>query len=198
MQIAMIEKSDTSCCYRIRLVCGTIGGYEPLSVRITLRSDDSGGHDVSIESEASDRVADGGATADGDIMVDIWVSPSMQSLLREEQRFQRAIASSLLKNVSLDDIAASCCLSVSTFKRRFRARYSTSPHRWFLAQRLKIAYTLILTTTVSISLIATICGFPNTSHFIAQFRRRYSITPMRLRDAASTATGSGDDISIEL
>ncbi|MBQ3249389.1 MAG: helix-turn-helix transcriptional regulator, partial [Alistipes sp.] len=60
------------------------------------------------------------------------------------------------------------------------------------------AYTLILATTVSISLIAETCGFPNTSHFIAQFRRRYSITPMRLREAASTATGSGDDITIEL
>lgn len=120
---------------------------------------------------------------------------------REDQRFVRAIASGLLHNTTIETMADECCLSASTFKRRFRSRYSSSPHSWLVAQRLNVAYKLIVSTDLHIGTLSALCGFSNTSHFIAQFRRRYSITPSRLRresSEASKTTSSTIVIRIEL
>lgn len=191
----MKEENISRLCCRIRLECGYIVGRGPVALHITLRCDEGGSADMDIEEvEAVDR-----AEADDDIVVEIAEAlPAMQSLLREERRFVRAIAASLLRNVSIEELADACCLSVSTFKRRFRARYSASPHHWLLMQRLKIAHELILATTLTISDLAVVCGFPSVSHFIAQFRRRYSTTPMQLRDRSSFARDSDGEITIDI
>ena len=99
---------------------------------------------------------------------------------REQERFEAAILRGISSNVSINELADMCCLSVSTFKRRFRERYSLSPHRWFLDCRLDIAAMILHRTSVPTRHIATLCGFINVSHFIATFKRRYGITPSRV------------------
>ena len=167
----MSNNNNSMLSLRIRLERGYTGGSVPLALRISLTCEDGVAPVVTIgEMENDDRVVER-----GDIVIDIMEAlPTMRSLLREERRFLQVVASGLFKNISIDNMADACCLSVSTFKRRFRTRYSASPHKWLLLQRLKIAHTLILSTTLSISDLAVLCGFPNASHFIAQFRRRYS------------------------
>lgn len=100
---------------------------------------------------------------------------------RDDMRFYQSIIMGLLHNITIEEMAEASCLSVSTFKRRFRSRYSTSPHSWFVSQRLKIAYTLIISTNINVRELTMLCGFRNVSHFIALFRSRYSTTPLRLR-----------------
>ena len=191
----MSNNSNSTLSLRIRLARGYIGGGVPVALRISLRCDDGTTPDVTIDEIESE----GNAAEDGDIVIDIMEAlPAMHSLLREERRFLHAVASGLLKNITIDDMADACCLSVSTFKRRFRMRYSASPHKWLLSQRLKIAHTLILTTTMSVSSLAAICGFRNASHFIAQFRRRYSTTPMQLRDGTTPTNEDNIIIDIEI
>lgn len=99
---------------------------------------------------------------------------------REDERFTRAIEYGLRYAVAVEELAEMCCQSVSTFKRHFRARYSISPHRWFTMHKLEIAYKILLERDIAIVELTKLCGFNNTSHFIAAFRKRYGISPARL------------------
>lgn len=99
---------------------------------------------------------------------------------REQQRFESAVMRGISSNASVDELAAICCLSVSTYKRRFQDYYGIPPHRWFLWRRLEIALLMLRHTTLPTFAIAHLCGFINVSHFIATFKRRYDITPSRL------------------
>lgn len=100
---------------------------------------------------------------------------------RDDKRMEDVVMGAVAENLSLDKLAERCYVSVSTFKRRFRKRYSMSPHRWFILRRLDLAYRMILATDISITEIARMCGFTNPSHFIAAFKRRYGATPTALR-----------------
>ncbi|MBO7283434.1 MAG: helix-turn-helix transcriptional regulator [Alistipes sp.] len=99
---------------------------------------------------------------------------------REQERFEEAILKGISSNISIDELADICCLSASTFKRRFRERYSTSPHKWFLGCRLEIAAMILRETDVPTRYIASLCGFINVSHFIATFKRRFGTTPSHI------------------
>ena len=99
---------------------------------------------------------------------------------REDARFTQAIEYGLKSAVGVEVLAEMCCQSISTFKRHFRARYSMSPHRWFTLRKLELAYKIILEQDIAIVELTKLCGFNNSSHFIAAFRKRYGISLARL------------------
>lgn len=104
----------------------------------------------------------------------------MRHSSRAQERFEAAILRGISSNVSIDELAEMCCLSASTFKRRFRERYSASPHKWFLSCRLDIAAMILRHADIPTRYIAALCGFVNVSHFIATFKRRFGTTPSRI------------------
>lgn len=104
----------------------------------------------------------------------------MRHSSREQERFERAILRGISSNISIEELASICCLSASTFKRRFRERYSSSPHKWFLGCRLEIAQSMLRHADIPTRHIATLCGFINVSHFIATFKRRFGTTPSHI------------------
>lgn len=99
----------------------------------------------------------------------------------EDERFANAIEYGLMSAVTIEELAKMCCQSISTFKRHFHARYNIPPHRWFILYKLELAYKIIKVRDISIIELAKLCGFNTTSHFIATFRKRYGISPARLR-----------------
>lgn len=99
----------------------------------------------------------------------------------EDERFANAIEYGLMSAVTIEELAKMCCQSISTFKRHFHARYNIPPHRWFILYKLELAYKIINVRDISIIELAKLCGFNTTSHFIATFRKRYGISPARLR-----------------
>ena len=100
---------------------------------------------------------------------------------REEERFSAALRYGIEHQATLLELADMCCLSLSTFKRRFRERLDTSPHEWFIEQRMKLAQRIIDEMEISTNELARICCFTNTSHFITVFKRYYNTTPGKLR-----------------
>ena len=100
---------------------------------------------------------------------------------REAERFESAIVNGIIDGHSIEELARSCCYSLSTFKRRFSEQYSLPPHRWMLHCRLSLACQILTETNEPISSVSQICGFVNNSHFIATFRRHYGITPRQYR-----------------
>lgn len=106
---------------------------------------------------------------------------SKAAMESEDLRLEQVVMGAVAENLSLEELAERCCVSVSTFKRRFRRRYSISPHRWFILRRLDVAYRLTLATDLAVTEIARLCGFTNPSHFISAFKRHYKTTPATLR-----------------
>lgn len=104
-----------------------------------------------------------------------------RSIETDDDRLEQVVMSAVSENLSLEELADRCYVSVSTFKRHFRRRYSMPPHRWFINRRLDIAYRAVIATDVPITEIAKMCGFPNPSHFISAFKRQYNVTPASLR-----------------
>ena len=98
---------------------------------------------------------------------------------RSESRFEHAILAGIVSTRTIEDVASQCCTSLSTFKRRFAKRFAHSPHRWFLHCRLDIAERIIGYSGVTVSDLAQMCGFSNTSHFICAYRHRFGTTPSR-------------------
>lgn len=108
----------------------------------------------------------------------------MMSLDSERATFERVIYSNILKDKSIANLADECRRSVTSFKKEFKSIFNTPPHQWYLRQRLNHARLLLSTTHHTIAQVGTICTFPNTSHFIKLFKRRFGMTPATYRQSA--------------
>lgn len=134
-----------------------------------------------------------GSRADNYIRLSLivyFMANSDKSLLRSElgdsksldnSKFEREVYANIYTNLSLEEIASKCCLSVSSFKRRFARSFEASPHRWFLEKRMCRARGMLITTDMSVAEIGRACGFSNQSHFIKVFKRHYGMTPTLYR-----------------
>ena len=96
-------------------------------------------------------------------------------------RFVSHIYGNLLNHNTIDSMATQRSCSAATFKNEFRRTFDSSPHKWYLNQRMRLAHTLLLTTNLQICQISDICKFSNTSHFIRLFRQHYNTTPRLYR-----------------
>lgn len=92
-------------------------------------------------------------------------------------RFEYNILHNAYRNITLDELASECNMSLSCFKCHFRKVYGESPHRWLLTQRLQRARHLLLCSDLQIKNIAYECGFATPSSFIRIFRKRFGTTP---------------------
>ncbi|MFG6355178.1 MAG: AraC family transcriptional regulator, partial [Alistipes sp.] len=92
-------------------------------------------------------------------------------------RFESAVYGNIYTNLSLEEISSKLCLSISSFKRKFRRSFHCPPHKWFLEKRMARARGMVLATDMSISQIGQVCGFTNQSHFIKLFKRFFGSTP---------------------
>lgn len=101
----------------------------------------------------------------------------LQSLDQDKAEFERVIYTNLLKDKSVEQLAAECSRSLTSFKKEFKRIFGTPPHQWYLRQRLNHARLLLSTTRESISQVGNECAFPNTSHFIKLFKRHFGTTP---------------------
>lgn len=98
-------------------------------------------------------------------------------------RFSQTVFGNVFNRVPITEMAQQSCLSLTAFKHEFSRRFHTSPHKWSSQQRLERAQTLLLTTNLSISEIATLCAYTNLSYFSKSFKQRYHATPTAYRKA---------------
>ncbi len=110
----------------------------------------------------------------------------LMSLDSERATFERVIYGNILKDKSISELADECRRSVTSFKKEFKSIFDTPPHQWYLRQRLNYARLLLSTTHHTISQVGLICTFPNTSHFIKLFKRRFGMTPATYRHTSKS------------
>ena len=95
----------------------------------------------------------------------------------QTRHFINVIESNALNNLSVQELAFLCNMSISTFKREFEKNYQTSPIKWFNEKRLEhAAYILSNQSKRPIDIFGDI-GYESLSSFIQSFKLQYGITP---------------------
>jgi AraC-like DNA-binding protein len=90
---------------------------------------------------------------------------------------RKAVETNIVNNVTVEELAFLCKLSLSTFKRRFTKLYGTSPNKWILQQRMEMAKNLLSHYDQKPSEVYYKIGYENHSSFTRSFRETFGITP---------------------
>jgi AraC family transcriptional activator FtrA len=78
-------------------------------------------------------------------------------------------------------LAARSAMSRRTFARRFLATTGTTPYRWLLSQRLRLAQRLLETTDLTVEAVAVAAGFLDAGNLRRHFTRSLRTTPAAYR-----------------
>lgn len=84
-------------------------------------------------------------------------------------------------NVSLRELSGVCHLSQHYISDLFRKELGMGAVQYFQDQKLRYARHLVLTTTMSITQIASSLSYPSASNFTQRFRRAYGQPPLEYR-----------------
>ncbi|HEV8515969.1 MAG TPA: AraC family transcriptional regulator [Cyclobacteriaceae bacterium] len=99
---------------------------------------------------------------------------------------RKAVETNIANNVSVEELAFLCKLSLSTFKRRFAKLYGTSPNKWILQQRMEMAKNLLSHYDQKPSEVYYKVGYENHSSFTQSFRQTFGITPKEFQQQQLT------------
>lgn len=95
--------------------------------------------------------------------------------------FKQIIERNIFTGLKLQELAHLCAMSVSTFKRRFKKEYGTSPHQYFFAKKMEQSKVLIENSDLPFFEIAEQCGFTEYSNFSAAFKKYFKAIPSSFR-----------------
>ena len=98
-----------------------------------------------------------------------------------QHNFESIIQKNIYSSLSVEEYSHLCNCSVSTFKRKFKGVYHTTPANYFLEKKLQKAQELLKIKNLPISDIAFTCGFENISSFNKTFKRKFASTPTDYR-----------------
>ena len=87
------------------------------------------------------------------------------------------IKENLDKPIRLEQLAAMVHLDKSYFVRLFRETYGQTPIQFLINLRMEHACDLITYTDLPMGQIAQRCGYPSPSHFSAEYKKHYGVTP---------------------
>lgn len=95
----------------------------------------------------------------------------------QERRAKEMLVANLNSNITLQDLASECEISIRHFTRAFRVSTGMSPHTWLLRHRIEKAKGLLMSSPRVLSDIALSCGFADQSHFSRTFQRLVGSSP---------------------
>ncbi|MDD3667055.1 MAG: AraC family transcriptional regulator, partial [Bacteroidales bacterium] len=85
------------------------------------------------------------------------------------------------EKIDVDYLAKISCLSRQSLFRRFRDLTGSTPGEFQREKKLGCAEELLRTTELSLSQIATECGFCDANHLTKLFSVRYGVSPGKMR-----------------
>ncbi len=91
------------------------------------------------------------------------------------------------ENITVEDILQGIPVSKYHFIRMFGRAMGITPYSYLTAYRISRSKELLRTTDLAVAEIAALCGFQDTSNFIAQFRKRTGQKPLQYRRDFSAA-----------
>lgn len=84
-------------------------------------------------------------------------------------------------HLTVSELAGVAGLSEKYFQQKFKESTGKTPHRYVIEQRVEQARRLLEASELSVSAIASQCGFADVSHLSLQFRLLHGVTPCKYR-----------------
>jgi AraC family transcriptional regulator len=110
--------------------------------------------------------------------------PARGGLAPWQERRAREIPRANLKGgVALKEVARECGLSVNHFSHASRRTLGVAPHQWLIEQRVVLSKEKLRDDGLSLSDVATECGFSDQSHLARHFQRIVGVNPGAWRRA---------------
>ncbi|ANQ49869.1 helix-turn-helix transcriptional regulator [Flammeovirga sp. MY04] len=85
-------------------------------------------------------------------------------------------------NLTLEELAKLCHLSLSSFKREFQKVFNETPSKYFTTQRINKAKELLSKTDLPINEIAYEIGYNDPLYFTRIFKKREGVSPSQFRN----------------
>jgi AraC-like DNA-binding protein len=85
------------------------------------------------------------------------------------------------RNISLQQLADHCCVSLFHFSRIFKAVMKITPHQYLSEVRLNHARVLLENTKYPVTQIALQCGYNSVEHFATAYKQRFETRPSEIR-----------------
>ncbi len=104
----------------------------------------------------------------------------------DDVTIRKTVEANVTGNLTVEELAFLCNMSASTFKRRFRDIYNTSPINWFVEERMKIAGKLLSNKKTKPADVYHQLGYENHSSFSRSFRKYYGMSPKEYAEANMT------------
>ena len=105
-----------------------------------------------------------------------------------EGSIEQVMEEQYIYNLKIDDFAKLCGKSISSFKRDFQKTYNTTPGKWLLTKRLRLASDMLLHTEFTVQQICYDAGFESDSHFIRSFKNHFGDSPQQWRKIKLSAS----------
>lgn len=86
---------------------------------------------------------------------------------------------------TVQELADICCLSLTTFNRRFKELFKDSPYNWILKQKAKHIQMKLRQPNIPICDIIEEYGFSSPGHFTSYCKTHFNMTPTELRKKLS-------------
>ncbi len=108
------------------------------------------------------------------------------AMSKEDKEFINRLISVIHAQMAKDDIdmehiAAALSLSRKQLRSRVMSITGLTPVAYVLQVRLNYAHRMITTQDLSLTEIASKCGFQNLSHFSKTFKQQFGVSPMQFR-----------------
>lgn len=98
-----------------------------------------------------------------------------------EYDFKKIIQQNIFANLSINELAGLCGMSISTFQRTFYNIFEQTPAKYILEQRMLKAKKLLANKNKRISEISYECGYTSTATFNRLFKKSFNFSPSQFR-----------------
>ncbi|MEH2546087.1 AraC family transcriptional regulator [Bradyrhizobium sp. AZCC 2262] len=95
----------------------------------------------------------------------------------QERRAREVLLANIKRGVPLKEVARECGLSAGYFSHAFRRTLGVAPHKWLIEQRVALSKEKLRDGGLSLSDVATECGFSDQSHLTRVFRQAVGVSP---------------------
>lgn len=102
------------------------------------------------------------------------------------ERVREYVQVQLAQELGLSEMASVAGVSRAHFARLFRNTLGQTPHAYVIAERIRRAQHMMVTTDQGLADIAVACGFSSQGHLGTLFRRETGTTPRAFRDSFSS------------
>lgn len=97
--------------------------------------------------------------------------------------FREVIQTNLSEDLRIEELASLTNLSLSTFKRKFKAIFKENPGTYIRNQKIEKAKKLLIATDLRITEVCFESGFGELTHFNRVFKEQVGLSPSKFRES---------------